>query len=395
MSLLRIHHPCRVGSDSIKSPSRRRRGCLSVGCGYDTSGQQGRFYRLPLAADLAATKRAEEELARRQAAHSGAISLVPDEVISLNELRRISVPIYGMERWGDLFSPRQSLALSTLARLVAEAGQHIVASEEPRFTVAVQTLLALTMGRQADATSSLARWHVTRELITGTFGRQALGMVWDFSEVSVLSESTGGFPGAVEWVTKVIEANVAVAAEGDGHAQIASATAHLLPDGAAQMLATDPPYYDAVPYAYLSDFFYVWLRRSLGNQHTDLFSGTAVPKDAEIVVDRPHSLSQSNKDVAFYERELCRAFAEGRRVVANNGIGVIVFASKTTASWEAILKAVIDAGWIITGSWPIDTEMDTRVSAQGQARLASSVHIVCRPRNPPLPPFEKGGLGGI
>jgi adenine-specific DNA methylase len=100
-------------------------------------------------------------------------------------------------------------------------------------------------------------------------------------------------------------------------------------------------------------------------------------------VDRPHYLSQSNKDVAFYERELTKAFAEGRRVLRPDGIGAIVFASKTTASWEAILKAVVDAGWIITGSWPIDTEMEARVSAQGQARLASSVHLVCRPRENP------------
>jgi hypothetical protein len=143
---------------------------------------------------------------------------------------------------------------------------------------------------------------------------------------------------------------------------------------------TDPPYYDAVPYAYLSDFFYVWLRRSLGTVHAALFAADAVPKDDEIVVDRSHRLSQSTKGIAFYERELQKAFAEGRRVLRSDGICVIVFASKTTSSWEAILKAVVDAGWVITGSWPIDTEMESRVAAQGQARLASSVHLACRPR---------------
>ena len=106
-------------------------------------------------------------------------------------------------------------------------------------------------------------------------------------------------------------------------------------------------------------------------------------KTEEIVVDRPHELSNSTHDIAFYERELAKAFAEGRRVLRPDGVGIIVFASKTTASWEAILKAVVDAGWIITGSWPIDTEMEARVSAQGQARLASSVHLVCRPRENP------------
>ena len=114
------------------------------------------------------------------------------------------------------------------------------------------------------------------------------------------------------------------------------------------------------------------MRRTLADVHPSLFREGGVPKDAEIVVDRPHQLSKSTKDIAFYERELTKAFAEGRRVLAPTGVGTIVFASKTTASWEAILKAVIDAGWIITGSWPIDTEMETRVAAQGQARLASS-----------------------
>src|SRR3990172_1159571 len=154
-----------------------------------------------------------------------------------------------------------------------------------------------------------------------------------------------------------------------------------MPNDSANAYITDPPYYDAVPYAYLSDFFYVWLRRSLGNAHPDLFKGSTVPKDAEIVVDRPHELSNSTHDVAFYERELTKAFAEGRRVLQPNGIGTIVFASKTTSSWEAILQSVVNAGWKITGSWPIDTEMDTRVAAQGQARLASSVHLVCRRRD--------------
>src|ERR1019366_1694403 len=131
------------------------------------------------------------------------------------------------------------------------------------------------------------------------------------------------------------------------------------------------------------DYFYVWLRRMLHDVEPELFGFECVPKEEEVVVDRPHYLSQSKKDVAFYERELMKAFAEGRRVLRPDGIGTIVFASKTTASWEAILKAVVDAGWIVTGSWPIDTEREARVSAQGQARLASSVHLVCRPRENP------------
>lgn len=346
--------------------------------------QQGRFYRLPTKVDFDAVRRAAEELESRQANSNRrdvqvSLSIVPDEKISPNELRRISVPIYGMERWGDLFSPRQALALATLARLVADARSQMADGRDSALSDAVATCLAFANGRQADATSSLARWHLTGEKHAATFGRQALGMVWDFSEVNPLSEMTGGYPGALEWVLKVCEANTVTAAW-SGHVEQASATAHPLPDDSASAVVTDPPYYDAVPYAYLSDFFYVWMRRSLSRTHPDLFRDDCVPKAAEIVVDRPHQLSQSNKNVAFYERELQKAFAEARRVLRPDGVATIVFASKTTSSWEAILNAVVDAGWVITGSWPIDTEMESRVAAQGQARLASSVHLVCRPR---------------
>ena len=117
--------------------------------------------------------------------------------------------------------------------------------------------------------------------------------------------------------------------------------------------------------------------------YPELLQANEVPKAAEIVVDRPHELSNSTKDIAFYERELGKAFAEARRVIRPDGIGAIVFASKSTSSWEAILNAVVDAGWIITGSWPIDTEMEARIAAARQARLASSVHLVCRPRKYP------------
>jgi putative DNA methylase len=343
------------------------------------AGEQGRFYRLPTANDLRVIREADNELERRKRAHRGRLALVPDEPISVNELRRISIPIYGMESWGDAFSIRQSLLLQTLARLGRDAASR--ADSDLRNVLTV--LFALALGRQADACSSLARWHTTREINTGTFGRQALGMVWDFCEINPFSGSSGGWQGVVQWIAKVSESQATADPRCNAQSQRASATAHPLSDDIASAWITDPPYYDAVPYAHLSDYFYVWMRRMLHDVQPELFGFECVPKDEEVVVDRPHSLSRSKKDVAFYERELTRAFKEGRRVLRPDGIGAIVFASKTTASWEAILRAVVDAGWIITGSWPIDTEMEARVAAQGQARLASSVHLVCRPRENP------------
>lgn len=343
-----------------------------------TQGEQGRSYRVPTHDDVAAVAKAHKEIEKRKHSHTGELSLTPNEEICLNEIRRISLPLYGMTTWGDMFTPRQHLALTTVARLVGRLASGQVSQEHTVPCEVLGTLLALVVDRLADSLSSSVTWTPGGEFQGHTFARQALGFVSDFAEVNPWCSSSGNWMGAVEWVSKVCEASAMLPAA--GHIERASAVEHPLPSDAADALITDPPYYDAVPYSHLSDFFYVWLRRSIGACYPELFSARCVAKEAEIVVDRPHELSQSTHDIAFYERELARAFAEGRRVVRPDGVATIVFASKTTASWEAILKAVVDAGWVITGSWPIDTEREARVAAQGQARLASSVHLVCRPR---------------
>jgi len=410
--------------DSVRAQLKQRRGgaadarLLAVVCTLRTKRytgrrehftsweEQGRFYRLPTKADQAAFDAAAAELERREKedgtsrsqpgrrsaeALESRRSLVPDEPLDVRGIRHTWAMIYGLERWGDLFSPRQALALTTLARLVRETGERMKtgasvaagsAAMDAGLAEAVTTILALALGKIGDYGSSLVSWHISRQMLGHTFTRQALGFVWDFAEGSPLSDGSGNWDGAVGWCARICE-DLSLLGAVSGHVEQAPATAHPLPDDAAAAVMTDPPYYDAVPYAYLSDFFYVWMRRTLADVHPALFREAGVPKDAEIVVDRPHQLSQSTKDIAFYERELQKAFAESRRVIRPDGVGCIVFASKTTASWEAILKAVIDAGWVITGSWPIDTEMETRVAAQGQARLGSSVHIVVRPRENP------------
>ena len=351
---------------------------------------QGRFYRLPTPADAQAVAAAAAELERRKAAHTGELSLVPDESISMNEIRRISIPIYGMMSWADLYSPRQQLALETVARLVETLSDY-VGIQSSRSVVAIQSCLALAIGKQADLSNSLCPWEPIAECPRHLFSRQAIGMVWDFAEGIVTGESSGAWSIQVErteYILNAIGSDWSV-----GVTELASAMSHVLSDDSANALITDPPYYDAVPYAHLSDFFYVWLRRSLGNVLNELFSLNLVPKESEIVVDRPHELSNSTKDIAFYESSLTKAFAEGRRVLRPSGVSIVVFASKTTASWEAVLQAVVDAGWTITGSWPIDTEMGSRLAAQGQARLASSIHLVCRPRENEDGSLRSGDVG--
>jgi len=151
-----------------------------------------------------------------------------------------------------------------------------------------------------------------------------------------------------------------------------------MPDDTAQLFFTDPPYYDAVPYADLSDFFYVWLKRTQGLSHPKLLGTNLTQKDDECIVDEI-----KNKDKKYFESAMAKAMSEGRRVLSPDGICVIVFAHKSTSGWEAILQAMIDAGWIFTGSWPIDTERPGRLRAQDSAALASSIHLVCRPREHP------------
>lgn len=342
------------------------------------SSEQGRIYRVPSSADLKAVRSAISELKRRRCEAKAGFGAVPDEKLDLRGIRHTWAMIYGLDSWDCYYTPRQLVALTTLSTLVQEAGRKIASESDGELAVAVRVCLSLNFNRVADLANSLCAWTLDTQCAKHLFARQAIPMVWNFAESVCTSESAGSwavvlarFPDildslGVDWVT--------------GSATQADATSHPLPNDSANVFVTDPPYYDAVPYAYLSDFFYVWLRRNLGDVHSDLFRQPAVPKDAEIVVDRPHELSDSTHDIEYYERELARAFSEGRRVLRPDGVGTIVFASKTTASWEAILKAVVDAGWIITGSWPIDTEMESRVSAQGQARLASSVHLVTRPR---------------
>jgi putative DNA methylase len=339
-------------------------------------GETGRFYRLPTSKDTHAADSALDELRRITSRSADRLTALPDEELDVRGIRHTWAMLYGLSRWCDYFTPRQALSLLTLIEQV----KALDLSYEEGLSEAIAVCLALAVGKQADRDCSLCRWIPQNENIGYTFGRQALGMMWDFVEAPWLA-SGGGWDGILRDVARTIELQSVV--KRSGHAEQCSATAQVLPDDAAAALVTDPPYYDSVPYAHLSDFFYVWLRRVLGERFPDMFMHDGVPKAEEIVVDRPHELSDSNHDVQFYERELCKAFAESRRIVQPDGIGTIVFASKSTSSWEAILKAVIDANWVVTGSWPIDTEREARIAAQGQARLGSSVHLVCRPRERP------------
>jgi adenine-specific DNA methylase len=374
--------------ENVRAQLTARRGGASdarlISVATSRNGHPGRFYRMATEEDEAAARAAGAELKRRLEAHSRELPLIPDG--QLNHLRGFfNVVLYGMARWGDMFSLRQALAVATLVRMVEEAGRRLATECDPHFATAVQTCLALAVDRQAEKLSSVARWDVSRENPQGTFGRQALPMVWDFCEVNPFSGSGGDWDTALDWVVRVLE-TTAIATEGPigtGHVERASATAHPLPNDSAQAIVTDPPYYAAVPYADLSDFFYSWLRRSLFGRHDDLLVPALAPKEEEIVSLSHRAAMYREKDNAWFEKKMGLACGEGRRICNPSGVGVYVFASKETPAWEAMLTALVDAGWVVTASWPIDTEMGSRLRARNSATLASSVHIVCRPRENP------------
>ena len=339
-------------------------------------GETGRQYRLPTKTDYAAVRRAQQRvaglLAEWEEGGRQGLCPVPDEPTPAGggsgAGRAFSVQRYGMMQWGDLFTARQKMALVGLGRLTAAAE----VGKRP---------LGLTQTRAANAGCSLCRWDVTRESHQAVYSRQALPLVWDFSESNPLSESTGGYAGALDWVAKVIEA---WPKSGTGQVQLADATDHPLPDQVAGVWFTDPPYYDAVPYADLSDFFLVWLKRTLPGHSLlrDPFDpdNDLSPKTREAVQDETKECDGRAKDRAFFEDIMGEAFAEGRRVLREDGIGSVVFAHKTTEGWEALLSGMIRGGWTITGSWPIATEMASRLRARDSAALATSVHLITRPR---------------
>jgi putative DNA methylase len=342
-------------------------------------GRQGRHYRIATAEDRELAGEAEKELRRREAEHRGSLSLVPDEPLPPEGTLGFRIQKYGLQTWGDLFLPRQALALTSLVEEVrASCLQIREQTGDASFSRAVALALATCVDRAAENLTSLCRWNPVGEKVQGTFGRQALPMVWDCAEVNPFGGSVGDWDSLIENWLAGYETAARVAHAGTSTMGDARALPH--PDNSVAFVFTDPPYYDAVPYADLSDFFYVWLRRSVGDLYPSYFGSRLAPRSGEIIVSPVPAEDGAPKDRSFFEGEMRRALIEARRALAPDGIAVLVFAHKTTSGWEAMLQALLDAGWTVTGSWPLDTEMATRLRARDSAALASSVHIVCRPR---------------
>lgn len=338
---------------------------------YDQEGL-GKAYRPFSSADWDLYQQAMALLATQK-------DLIPTEPLPPIGTLGFRVQRYGLTQWGDIYNQRQLLSMITLSRQVRNAYDTMVANgSEPDYAKAVATYLALAVDSIADRNCTQCVWRGGSEDIGHAFGRQALSMIWDYAETNPGSGSTGSWGSAIDKITRVIEHGSLVAT----HVAIlhqGTATRLPYPDQYFDAVITDPPYYDAVPYADLSDFFYVWLKRSNGFLHPDIFRTPLTPKSAEIIQEPVrHAGDEAAK--AFYEREMTQAFAEARRVLHIDGIFAVVFAHKSTTAWETLLNSLLDAGLVVTASWPLHTEMSGRLRAMDSAALASSIFIVCRVR---------------
>ncbi|HQE22178.1 MAG TPA: DUF1156 domain-containing protein [Thermosynergistes sp.] len=348
------------------------------------AGRQGKTYRLATEKDLEVFKAAEKYLEEKRQAlfDKWGFDPVPDEPTPEGKgsgaERAFSVRNYGLNTWGDLFNSRQKLALITFMEKVRQAHEKMLAEgygEE--CAKAVTSYLAFAIDRQLDYNSTLCVWAVAGEFIAHTFGRQALPMIWDYFELSPWSKATGDWNSAMDWILKVVEHFSHILQS----AVVIQASATSLPysDNYFDAVITDPPYYDNVPYSYLSDFFYVWLKRTVGDLYPELFATPLTPKSEEIVA-YSHKEGGFEGGKKFFEDMIAKAFREIYRVLKPEGIAVIVFAHKSTDAWETIINALLNSGLYLTASWPINTEMKARLRAKESAAMASSIYMVCRKR---------------
>lgn len=377
-----------IEPDYIKSEGRDGRMGARL-MAIVTEGDHGRVYLAPTEEHEAIAKQANP-------------TWKPDLKLS-DDKRAFWTPPYGICTYGDLFTPRQLVALTTFSDLVQEARAQVLKDIErlprrqkiktehsadwnPAYANAVVTYLAFAVDKISSNCNAVSTWHVGGEKMQQVFARQAIPMAWDYAEVNPYSESTGNWMAMVDWTWKALET---VPANISGHAQQADAQNQTI--SSRNVVSSDPPYYDNIGYADLSDFFYIWLRRSLKDIYPNLFSTLAVPK-AEELVATPYRHGSKQKAEEFFLVGMTQAMHRLSEQSHPAFPVTIYYAFKQaeresdegTAStgWETFLAAVIEAGFTITGTWPMRTEMKARaIERAGTNALASSIILVCRSRD--------------
>ena len=344
---------------------------------------------------------------QEEAARAAVPSWEPESELPVRALG-FRVQRYGITRHSQLFTRRQLSALGSFSGLLADIGDEVVRDAVSAglvddgialvdggrgaraYAEAVTTYIAFAVDKLADWNSSLCSWIHSIEGIRPSFPRSAMSMVWDFAETNPFSNSVGNFMNHIDWVRASVEAAPSNPADARARQLDVRALAGLDEQG---IVITDPPYYDNVGYAALSDFFYVWLRRSIGEQYPDLFSTLLTPKDSELIAEPARHSDDAAAAKSFFEAGLRQAF-EAMRDVADDAFPVCMFyafkqaeatdgpsgVSVASTGWETMLEGLIGAGFAITGTWPMRTERAARPRQHLSNALASSIVLVCRPR---------------
>ena len=347
-------------------------------------GQTGKEYRSPTE-DEVATAQVDRELLYRT------FSEVPygalKEPMPSEGALGMRVPRYGFTHWEELFADRQLFALGVFVRKIRSLANQM-SGYPSTWVEAIVACLAPSMSRLADRGSTLATWTNDFEKIRSTFARFALPMVWDFAESCPLTDTTGGFSQAVEWIARVSE-HLHGATHNAGLPNVLRQSATAPHIAEFDVICTDPPYYDAIPYSDLMDFFYVWLRRVLHGLSPEIdaaFSEPLGPKwnadanDGELIDDASRFGGDKLASKQNYEDGMARAFTSFNGSLRSDGRLVVVFANKQPDAWETLVSAVIRAGFVVVGSWPIQTEMQNRQRSLSSAALSSSIWLVCKKR---------------
>ena len=347
------------------------------------NGVKGKEYRMPTDHEIEVAEVSEERL---QTLYADIPFGLPEEPLPSKEALGFRVPLYGFDTWRKLFTNRQLFAMGGFVKSLRQLPEEL-SNYPTEWREAVAAYLALANDRMADYSSAVCSWHNGREIIRDTFARFALPIVWDYAEVNPLSDTSGNFLGALEWVSrftghalKSAQSASATSVQGESAAKAA---------GEYDAIITDPPYYDAIPYSDCMDFFHVWLRRAthrFSHEIDNAFQNPLGPKwnhdtgDGELIDDASRFDGDKALSKQNYEDGMYRAFQACHNALQPDGRLVVVFANKKPDAWETLVGALIRSGFVVDGSWPIQTEMGNRTRSLGSAALSSSVWLVCRKR---------------
>ena len=339
-----------------------------------------RTYRPPRTDEIDGAERLATALLDQFDETPDGTSALPDEAVTKSQFRILRSLVYGIDSFRGLFNDRQLYVLGSLSVTVRAAYDEMLAEGmKPDRAVAITTYLGFMVDKIADYNSSFTSWRTTAEASRSTFPRQAIAMVWDYIETYPFHGGEGIWNAHVRWIELAIR-NCSALNNSPATVQRGDAQNLQYPDNSFDAVIVDPPYYDAIQYGDLSDFFYVWLKRSIGHLYPGVFGTPLTPKQQEIIESRADKKSPEYISHDEFEDRLQRALCEMARVVKRDGMVAIVFAHTDVEAWERLLRALRSANLIVTTSWPMRSEREARSTAQISAVLDSSVVLVCRPQ---------------